>query len=414
MTVDMMINESSHFRGNLFRIQCLFSACISIILVSCAASNTQQLKKKEPGFDRKVSTREYNDSGLQIVHALGSGNAEAFTMLLNKQVILYRAFQGMPENSHISRARTKLDSVLDQAGIVMTENLGEKTQLTFVKTRLVKDEYRALVRVNMGDRGLSYIDFILDKDDSGMVKIIDWHDYAQGQLYSESLRQALVFMLPRDDSLFATLLGESWVDSDSFGKISELARLARQRNYTAWLEKYRTLPDRLKYSRIVLVTRALIASASGSEDEYRSALREVSTHFGDDPSLSLMLLDHYLSERDYAAAHRSLETLRDYTGGDAAIHLLKANVCLTEKDYPESIRHAQIAIHEDDTLEEAYWALLAVSVYSNKYDIAVNTLRRLEQNFGYSFDPDRIARIKGYDQFARSSIFADWKYGLLP
>jgi tetratricopeptide (TPR) repeat protein len=127
-----------------------------------------------------------------------------------------------------------------------------------------------------------------------------------------------------------------------------------------------------------------------------------------------MLVDHHLNERNYDAAHRALDRLSEYTGGDAAIKLLKANVYLTEKNYIEAIRYSRMAIMEDSSLEDAYWTLLAVSIHADHYEIAVETLRHLERQFGHAFDPDQIANIKGYEKFASSSIFSDWKYGMIP
>jgi hypothetical protein len=261
----------------------------------------------------------------------------------------------------------------------------------------------------MGDRGLSYLDFILDKDEHGAVKIIDWHDYAQGQLYSDSMRQALVLMMPQNEMLIRKLLNMSEVDEKTVEQFSELARLSRGKKYEQWLEKYKELPDKLKYSRIVLVTRALITSAMEYSNEYHLALKDVKRYIGDDPALSLLLVDYYLLERDFKAAHRALDKLYDFTGGDAAIDFLKANICLTEKNYPQSIRYAQIAVKKDANLEDAYLTLLVASVYSKQYEITVNTLDHLEFNFGYEFEPDEIARLSGYEEFSRSLLFTAWK-----
>ena len=406
----MMIKESLRTPGCFFKTKYLITALLCMLLISCASSDKHRHEVRGAGHDRTVNGQEYNEAGHHIVAALSSGNAEVFNKAIHKKTLLDRTFQDMPRDSHIvTKARASLDPVLDQAGIIMTRNLRENTQLTFVRSRFVKGEHRALVRVNMGDRGLSYIDFVLGKDEESRVKIIDWHDYAQGQLYSDSLRQALVLMLPHDKTLTAQLFGGATIDKKSAGQFSELARLSKGKNYTQWMENYNDLPEKLKYSRTILVTRALIASAMGSDSEYRRALKDVNTYYGDDPTLSLMLIDHYFNERDYRAAHRALDRLHEYTGGDAAIDFLRANICLAEKNYHQSTKYAQIAIRQDSTFENAYLTLLIGSVYSKQFEITVNTLEHLEFNFGYEFEPDEIARLGGYEEFSRSFIFAAWK-----
>jgi hypothetical protein len=357
-----------------------------------------------------VTGREYDEAGHNIVASLSSGDAEAFNRVTHKKALLDRTFEGMYQERHaINKVRASLDSALDQAGIIMSGNLEKSARLTFVRTRPVNGEQRALIRVNMGDMGLSYLDFILGKDEQGAVKIIDWHDYAQGQLYSDSLRQALVLMLPQNEILIRKLLKISAVDTKTVEQFSELARLSRGKKYEQWLEKYKELPDKLKYSRIVLVTRALITSAMEYSNEYRLALKDVNRYLGDDPTLSLLLIDHYLLERDFKAAHRALDRLYNFTGGDAAIDFLRANICLAEKNYHQSTKYAQIAISQDSNFEDAYLTLLVASLYSKQYEITVNTLDHLEFNFGYEFEPDKIAGISGYEEFSRSLIFTAWK-----
>ncbi len=388
----------------------LFALITAFLLISCATSPNGA----PPHSDSNGISPKFSASGKQILAAFISGQPEAFTTLLNKEALLDRAFQDMPLDRHLRSARAKMYDQLDQSGVIMTRYNDKNSRITYVRARFIQGEYHALFRIHMGDRGLSYLDFILREEDDGTVKIIDWHDYTQGTLYSEALRQALILMLPRDDSLFAEILGEAWADRDAIDLISELSDLSLANNYNQWLIRYHALPERLKYNRTILVTRVLISSAAGAEKEYRSALHDVSRHFGDDPALSLMLLDHYVNERDYQAAHRALDWLSEHTGGDAALHLLRANISMMEKNYGAVIHCAEIAIHEDSTLEDAYWTLLAVSVYSTEFERATHTLRYLELHFGYAFDPDQIARIKGYEAFASSSAFADWKYGVLP
>ncbi len=407
---EVMRKKSFHNPAAFFKIKSLIPVLLFTLLLSCAASDVHRTGAELGDHDRLISGREYDDAGRHIVAALSSGNGDAFNRTMDKKALLDRTLQGISQDIPVVRkARASLYTALDQAGVVMAKNLGENTQLTFVRSRAIKGDHRALVRVNMGDRGMSYMDFVLGKDERGSVKIIDWHDYAQGQLYSDSLRQALVLMLPHDKMLIAKLFGGAAIDKKTVGQFSELARLSRENNYAQWIEEYNYLPEELKYSRFILVTRALIASAMGSDSEYHRALKDVNIHYGDDPTLSLMLIDHHFNERDYRAAHRALDRLHDYTGGDAAIDLMRANICLAEKKYHQSTKYAQIAVRKDSHFEDAYLTLLMGSVYSKQFEITVNTLDHLEFNFGYEFEPDEIARLNGYEDFSKSFIFTAWK-----
>jgi hypothetical protein len=265
------------------------------------------------------------------------------------------------------------------------------------------------MRVDLGDGGLNYLDFILQKDKAGTVRIIDWHDYAKGQIYTDSLRQALVLILPDEKTLIEKLLGKDKVNRKAAKEFAALSLLSKQQKYAEWLEKYNGVSEKIKYNRLTLVTRVLMTSAIGDKDQYRLALRDVHKYLGDDPTLSLLLLDHYFYEGNFKAAHRALDRLDEYTGGDAAIDVLKANISLTEKNYPESIRYAQGALEQDAGYEGAYWTLLDASVNAKQYQTSVEAIKQLERHFGYAFNPEKLAKTKGYEGFAGSAAFAKWR-----
>jgi tetratricopeptide (TPR) repeat protein len=383
-----------------------------MLFISLAEAGEHSVKVQQGKEDAKISNKEYEEAGNQIVAALRSGNGEAFSRAIHKKKLLDRTLEGMSQDADIIRkTRASLDSALDKVGSIMTRKLGQNARLTFIRSRSIGGEQRALVRVDMGDSGLNYLDFILGKEEKGVIKILDWHDYAQGQLYTNSLRQALVLMIPQDKTLIGRLLGLSKVDRKTVRAFSELAKLSREGKFDQWLEKYNKLPEDMKYSRIILVSRVLIASALGAEDQYRTALKDVNTYFGDDPTLSLLLIDHYFYEGDFETAHRALNRLNKYTGGDAAIDFLHANIYFMEKNYPESIKYAQLATQQDPSFEDSYWTLLNASIHEKKYQMAVNALKHLESEFGYEFDPKALANQEGYDEFVRSSTFARWRNG---
>ena len=378
--------------------------------ISYADADQRYPQSQQDMQNLQHSSEEYEKAGRQIVAALSSGDAKAFGQRIGKDALLDRVFDGLSQDTkRVMKIRGELHSALDQVSTIMTSNLGEKARLTFVRSRSIGLEHRALMRVDMGDRGLNYLDFILQKDKAGVARIIDWHDYVQGQIYTDSLRQALLLILPNEKTLIEKLLGKNKVDRKAAKQFAELSRLARQQKYAEWLEKYNDASDKIKYNRLTLVTRVMVTTAIGDDSQYRLALRDVHKYLGDDPTLSLVLLDHYFYEGDYKAAHGALDRLDEYTGGDAAIDGLRANIYLTEKNYPESIRYAQGALAQDTGYEGAYWTLLDASVNAKQYQTSVEAIKQLERHFGYAFNPEKLAKTQGYEGFAGSAAFAKWR-----
>jgi hypothetical protein len=353
---------------------------------------------------------DYERFGQSISAALNAGDAKTITRALDKEAILDRALDGITQRGKtVDELRSGLGKGLDQAGALLTRNLSENARTTFVRARSVNGEHHALMRVDLGDKGLNYMDFVLHKDRTGSVKVIDWYDYAQGQLYTDGVRQLIVLMMPQERTLLEKLLRVKGIDQRAAREVMELARLLREQKYAEWLKTYDGLSKDLKKSRVLLISRVLLAGAVGDDGLYRRALRDVHTYLGDDPTLGLVLIDYYFYEEDYDAAQAALTRLAKYTGGDAAIDRLRANISLAAGNYSESMTFAQSAIGQDRAYEDSYWTLLEASVLAKKYETTVGVLRSLEKDFGYDLNPETVRTMEGYEAFADSVAFAKWK-----
>jgi hypothetical protein len=392
------------------KIYFIILALLFVQLISYAEPDQAYSQSNQDKLDLQDPSEEYDWAGRQIAAALNSGNAKDFALAIDKDALLDRVFDGMSQDEkRVKKIRSELYRALDQVGAVISKNLGENGRLTFVRSRSIGSEHRALVRVDLGDQGLNYLDFILHKDKEGTIRIIDWHDYAQGQMYTDSLAQALVLLMPDEKSLIEKLLGKGKVDRNAAREMLELSKLARQQKYAEWLKKYNDASDKIKYNRLTLITRAMISSAINDNDQYRLALGDIHKYLGDDPTLSLVLLDYYFYEGDFRTAHMALDRLDKYVGGDAAIDGLRANIFLTEKKYPSSISFARRAIEQDPGYEGAYWTLLDAGVNAKLYEISVEAIKELEVKFGYTFNPKKLAETEGYEEFAESASFAKWR-----
>jgi tetratricopeptide (TPR) repeat protein len=407
---EIMTKTSGYERAVWKKICLIILALLFAQLISYTGAGQAYSQNKQDKQDIQDPSEKYDRAGRQIAAALNSGNAKNFALAIDKDALLDRVFDGMSQDEkRVKKIRGELYRALDQVGAVLNRNLGENGRLTFVRSRSIGSGHRALVRIDLGGQGLNYLDFILHVDKEGAIRIIDWHDYAQGQMYTDSVAQALVLLMPDEKSLIEKLLGKDNVDRKAAREMLELFKLARQQQYAEWLKKYNDSSDKIKHNRLTLITRTMISSAIKDNDQYRLALGDVHKYFGDDPTLSLVLLDYYFYEGDFRAAHMALDRLDKYTGGDAAIDGLRANIFLTEKKYPESISSARRAIEEDAGYEDAYWTLLDASVNAKLYHISVETIKKLEVDFGYTFNPEKLAKTEGYEEFAGSAAFAKWR-----
>ena len=338
-----------------------------------------------------ASAATVEEFGETIARTLQEGDADGFTALVDKDTLADRALSGMKGgDDFVSEVRKGLHMGLSQVGAVLTNNMGPDARVSYVRARTVDGVSRVLVRLDLGDRGLNYLDFFVHEPPDGSWQVFDWLDYVQGQAYTSSLRMALAFTVSENPSLMHRLLGLPEVDSAVVQQIGEMGKLSQRNEWVRWLEIYETLPARVRHSRVMLAGRVAAAATLDSMDDYMSAMADLHTHHGDDPTLSLALVDYYILTGDYDSAYRAVDRLEHSTGGDAAVTNLRSGIALYAGDNATSIRHARQAISEDPDYENPYWNLMTAGSRAGDFKTAMEGVLALQRRFGYELSEDAL------------------------
>jgi hypothetical protein len=137
-------------------------------------------------------------------------------------------------------------------------------------------------------------------------------------------------------------------------------------------------------------------------------MADLHEHHGDDPALSLTLLDYYLLKGDYPRAYAAVDRLDDVTGGDAALTNLRSGIALHQGDTAASVRHALAAISQDPGYEDTYWNLMLAGARAGDYAAAMEGVRGLEGRFGYEFSEDELSK---HEDFSGLVASKEWKSG---
>jgi tetratricopeptide (TPR) repeat protein len=353
-----------------------------------------------------VTVEQFGES---IARTLQDGDGERFATFLDKQNLAERALSGMQGNDEfIARLRTDLEQNLSRVGTIMVNNLGPSAKLTCLRVRTMEGVTRVLVRIDLGDRGLNYMEFFVHKRPDDSWALFDSLDYVQGQMYTESLKMAMALMMRDKPSLMSQLFGLPDVDKKLVAQIAELGALGQKGEWARWIEVYHTLPANIRKSRVLLATRIVAANLTGTGDEYMNAMADLHTHYGDDPTLSLILVDYYLLKGDYTRAYRAVDRLVEYTGGDAALTSLRSGIALHKRDNAASIRYARDAISEDATYEDPYWNLMLAGSRAGEFTAAMQGVRELEDRFGYEFSADDLKESEDFSELVASK---EWQSG---
>jgi tetratricopeptide (TPR) repeat protein len=298
----------------------------------------------------------------------------------------------------------------DRMGQVIQHRLGKNARVKFLRIRPSAadqpDLFNSLYRVDFGDDGLSYWELQLDSRSPSDIRIVDWINYSNGSLVSEGMGDMFGLLLG-DDSKPVSGGAASAVKPGNRRVLMRFLSAKRKGNAQAVLQYYKELPKWIRNDRFLQA--AWVESAGMvSDDEYRKALSDLARAHGNDPRMSLMLMEHYVFEKDYDRAHALVSQFSKMIGGDAALEALHANIAYEAGDVKEAVRFSRRAIQADRDYEDTYWTLLHSLVQDRHYEDAVLVLRILAGKFSYSFEPKQLAETPGFSGFAKSAEFQSW------
>jgi tetratricopeptide (TPR) repeat protein len=293
----------------------------------------------------------------------------------------------------------------------MFQRIPEGGYSKLLRIKMEGDIGHALVRMDFGEFGLGYMDIQLSRTNSGEIKIIDWFNYATGQLYTETLRQYIATISPTP-----TLLGKVYDITtnrkENADALLELMTMYIQGENEKAVRKFLTLDEELRKSRLLNVIAYQSTSVPDDMESYHKVLKNIERYFNTDESMSYLLLDYYYLEGDYEKAMKAVDRVQSTFGvEDAGILALKANVLVEMGKVEEAVAHARRAIEIEPEYEYSYLALLVAQVEQKQYGQAVSTADMLEKRFYYDFNPQVLSDYEDFAGFAESAEYRNWRNG---
>ncbi|HDP89630.1 MAG TPA: hypothetical protein ENN42_06710 [Thioalkalivibrio sp.] len=375
-----------------------------------AADAARSLDLATPTATAKQDLARHEVFARALEAELNDGRAARFNAAFDQDSFLERVLAGLPESRELREVRDGMQQGLARVGQSLLQRMNPDYAFKYLRSRSRNGNVALLFRIDLGDEGLNYMELETVQQGEEM-RIVDWYDHASAQTYSDAVRQALLVILPLDRNALERMLGVKSADDATVKQFLELSNLQRDRRFDEWLERYEDLPKKVRESRTMVLLRVFNANSSGNEEAYRQALDAAAHQFGDQPEMALLLVDHYIYGGDWDRAHQALDDLNRYTGGDAAIDGMRANIYLLAEDDANALRWAQRAIDGDADYEEAYWTRLQANVNQGYFDAATDDLRVLVARFEYEFDVEQLASLEGYQAFGRSAPFRRWAEG---
>jgi len=281
----------------------------------------------------------------------------------------------------------------------------ESGSYVLLNVRAVEGEPRALFRI-VSESGLNYHDLLLSEADDGSVRILDLFIYSLGEWVSQTARRGFLPLVAQleNGSLDRMKKGDN-LYLDNVPNILKMQHHYQQGEFRKALDLFRAFPDELKNNRNILMVRFAVAVQLGGE-EYDQAMLDLKTAFPDDPSLDLVLIDHYFNARQFDEALRIVDRIDRSVGGDPYLDFMRANVLYAGGRRSEARAAARRAVEREPGLEDPYWTLVTISLDERDFGETAKLLDEIETSLGLVVGD--LTRIPEYSEFLESDAYDAW------
>lgn len=269
--------------------------------------------------------------------------------------------------------------------------------------RTIEGKRVALIRYDLDDNGMNFQEVTIDPQ-SG--KITDWFDYVLGSRYTETLGNVFAVMMPEQSNLIGKLLGKRKVDSDIVNKFKQFGLYKRQGDYAKAYSILEQLPEELNTHKTFIAIKTELAQYLSME-EYNKQLALLATHYSDDPTMALMLVDYYF-DYDLNRVVTLLDGVQKRLGKDSLLEWLKSSVLMQLGKHKEALTAIDYSITEEPTVEKFYWMKVAIFNDQKDFKSVIATLDEMEEKLDLEFIPEGFEEDEEYADFVKSQEFAAW------
>ena len=364
-------------------------------------------KKTEP--DEPVSNEaNSNDQATIFANKLGeaivAGNSRAVAQMIAWPEIVARAIEpfDIDKTDKSDLARDVLGGTPQVTnGISNAIRRGSNYQLLHIKQR--GDNPFALFRLLASDGTLNY-HLLRIKKIRGRLRVDQFFSAARAGEMAEALRSGIV-----KSAKNFTPAGKA--TEQQKGLIEDLEIEQRMSNAVAFgfeeeaLKLYDQLPDRLKVSRIPMLSR-IRAIPETDKQAYLTAVKEYLKRFPRDPAGGLIAIDVGATNEDIDILQQGHRILTEWTGGDPYLDLLVgANLSrLGEQDLAlkltESVDPSSVGLLGAHTFK------LHISLAAGDHADVFTQLRILRDEYGIPFTD--LKQVEHFRNFIESPEYEQW------
>lgn len=195
--------------------------------------------------------------------------------------------------------------------------------------------------------------------------------------------------------------------------LQNIVNLNKEQKYEELARYFLGLDEDFRKSRLLNLIAVQAANMTNDMTLYQQVLSNVEHYYGDDETLTLVLLDFYLLSHEYEKVIKATGRLQKAFGvEDPGIVTYAAEALSQQGKHEEAIARAGYAVKLEPEYEYSYWSLLAIQSKAKRYDRAVETAATLEEMFGYDLGPATLEVEEAYAGLLQSDDYRNWRKGL--
>ncbi len=390
-----------------------------ILTVTALILLLQNYVSAEP---QQMTPQELQAFGKQIQDTASAQDPVKFRALFDWKAFINRVLAEYEQNSAVQQALQPVRQQLEAA--YTAENQGIDSEILaevangadyrFLAMRKEDGQYKVIFRFLRPDWTLNYQALIVEKQDSGELKIIDIDSLSTGELISQSLQR---LYLPE-------LYKAHGANQDKLTPEQKTRILDQKKRYdflTATDEKsdpfqaYTQLPTQYKSDKIVLLFLAQDSIAKEDSKKYQQVLNVYRKYHPQDPAAELLSIDYFSMEKQYPQAIDSLDRLSaSLKTVDPYLYSLRAGILIEMGDINLAGKYAGKASEIEPDLLQPYLHLLNISVMQGNFDETIKQLETLKTKFGFAYEDLDLSELENIEKFTASPQFKKWQSEKLP
>ncbi|HYG14315.1 MAG TPA: hypothetical protein VEC12_01080 [Bacteroidia bacterium] len=277
-----------------------------------------------------------------------------------------------------------------QTNNIMAEFEAQSTGFKFLKVVERNKEKRALFRMEAGD-GLNYLEFYVIKNTKNELKIADIYSY----LLIDDISSSLASMIQNfQDSEMSNA-----ASSPTLQTVKAMRAAQKEQNYNKILTLYNKLSPEDKKLKLFLTIRMTAAQNVGDE-QYKAAMDDFYKAYPNEPGLSLLMIDRYFMEDNYAKTLEVINKTDSLVGGDPYLELYRGNLYVSTEEYDKAEASLEKFVKNFPKEEAAYPTYVSLLIVNNKFKQAVDTMKKWKKETGQN--PDEFINVADYPEFTES------------